>query len=228
MASKINISIDGHSGSGKGTLANYLAKYLDYSYFDTGALYRAVALFMINNNIETDEIIKNLHLLDDLKTEFKYCTTDDFFELHLNGELVENQIKTDRVSQKASEISKIKEINNFVINLLIKLTAEKGNVVFGRDTGTHVLPDAELKIYMVTNPEVRAKRVFEDFEMLNKNISYADVLKNIKENDIWDLTNAVSPVAKADDAIILDNTNMSREEQGKLALTWAKGVIAAI
>ncbi|NUM31314.1 MAG: (d)CMP kinase [Bacteroidetes bacterium] len=225
MNSKINISIDGHAGCGKGTLAKHLAKSLNYSYFDTGAIYRALALLMMNNKLGFTE---NFNYLNKIKIEFKYNETNDFFELYINDELAEYLIKTDAVSKKASEISKTNEVNNFVTNLLQKIASEKGNVVFGRDTGTKVLPNAELKIYMITNPEVRAKRVFEELKNKNINISYDEVLRNIKENDIWDLTNAVSPIVKADDSIILDNTNMTKEEQGKLALTWAKGVISAL
>lgn len=224
----INITIDGHTGCGKGTLAKHLAKSLNYSYFDSGAIYRAIALFFVNNNIDLLKLNENINAFNNFKIEFKYCTQTDYFELYLNDELAESQIKTEQISQKASEISKINIVNNFVINLLKSLTQKKGNVIFGRDTGTKVLPDAELKIYMITKPEIRAKRVYEDMINKNININYNDVLKNIRENDMWDLTNAVSPLSKSDDAIILDNTNMSKEEQSKIALTWAKGVISSI
>lgn len=227
MIQKINIAIDGHSGCGKGTLAKYLAVSLGYNYIDSGAMYRAIAFYLLKNNLSIEQFIKNISKNSEFKVDFRYDEVFEFFNIYLNDELIQNKILSDEIAKKASDISKDKYINDFVVNLQKRITTNKGNVIFGRDMGNTVLPNAELKIYMITNPEIRAKRVYDELKETNNNLSYDKILKNIKENDLWDLTNAVSPLYKADDAIILDNTNMSKDEQARVALTWAKGVISA-
>jgi len=199
---------------------------LGYVFIDSGAMYRAVTLFIIRHNIPLELIKKDPEILKSIKITFKYNDETDFFETYLNGVLVEKEIRDMEVANYVSEVSAIKQVREFLVHQQKQFALEKGVVMDGRDIGTKVIPDAELKIFMTADPVIRARRRFEELEGKEVLISYEEVLANIKKRDLIDSTRAESPLMKADDAIILDNTNMSIDEQARVALTWAKGVIA--
>jgi CMP/dCMP kinase len=228
MNKKINIAIDGHSSCGKGTLAKQLAEALQYQFVDSGAMYRAVTWYLIENEISTEHISKNPELLQAIDISFQYNEDDKFFETHLNNVNVEPKIRGIEVSQLVSKVSTLSEVRRFLVAKQQELIAKKGVVMDGRDIGTVVIPDAELKIFMTAESRIRAKRRFD--EMTNKGISvsYEDILNNITLRDHIDSTRDDSPLKRADDAILLDNSNMTREQQFKVALSWAKGVISSI
>ncbi len=225
LTRKINIAIDGHSACGKGTLAKHLAKKLGYVFIDSGAMYRAVAYYLLSNKIEPDDIKANPDILNSIQISFRYNEENDFFETYLNEVSIENEIRTAGIANYVGEVSFLKEVRDFLINQQQKFGKEKGVVMDGRDIGTAVLPDAELKIFMTTDPLIRAKRKFDELGQKNMLMSYDEVVEMIKKQDLMEDA-GTSPLVKADDAIILDNTNMGKEEQARVALTWAKGVIA--
>lgn len=227
MNKKINIAIDGHSSCGKGTLAKQLAEALEYQFVDSGAMYRAVTWYLIENKISTEDLSHNPELLHAIDISFQYNEDDNFFETHLNKVNVEPKIRGIEVSQLVSKVSALSEVRRFLVAKQQELIAKKGVVMDGRDIGTVVIPDAELKIFMTAETRIRAKRRFD--EMTNKGISvsYEDILNNITLRDHVDSTRDDSPLKKADDAILLDNSNMTREQQFKVALNWAKGVISS-
>ena len=166
-------------------------------------------------------------LLNNIQITFKYNAAADFFETYLNDVLVENDIRSMEVANFVSEVSALKVVRDFLVVQQKYYGRNKGVVMDGRDIGTKVLPEAELKIFMTADPIIRARRRFEELQLKQLMISFDEVVANIRKRDKMDSTRAESPLVKADDAIILDNTNMSKEEQGRVALTWAKGVIAA-
>lgn len=227
MNKKINIAIDGHSSCGKGTLAKQLAEALEYQFVDSGAMYRAVTWYLIENKISTEDLSHNPELLQAIDISFQYNEDDNFFETHLNKVNVEPKIRGIEVSQLVSKVSALSEVRRFLVAKQQELIAKKGVVMDGRDIGTVVIPDAELKIFMTAETRIRAKRRFD--EMTNKGISvsYEDILNNITLRDHVDSTRDDSPLKKADDAILLDNSNMTREQQFKVSLNWAKGVISS-
>lgn len=225
MAKKINIAIDGHSGCGKGTLAKNLAKSLDYIFIDSGAMYRAVTLYLIRNHITPQEVAENPEILEDIHITFEYDAARGFFHTNLNGENVENIIRGMEISARVSEVSSLRQVRQFLVRLQQEIGAGKGVVMDGRDIGTVVFPDAELKIFMTAEPSVRAKRRYMELQEKGIPADYEAILHNIIERDKSDSTREISPLIQAPDAIVLNNTNMSREEQAQLALTWARGVI---
>lgn len=225
LTRKINIAIDGHSTCGKGTLAKHLAKKLGYVFIDSGAMYRAVAYYLLSNKIDPEDIQANPDILNSIQISFRYNEENDFFETYLNGGSIENEIRTAGIADYVGEVSALKEVRDFLINQQQKFGKEKGVVMDGRDIGTAVLPDAELKIFMTTDPLIRARRKFDELGQKNMLMSYDEVVEMIKKQDLMEDA-GTSPLVKAEDAIILDNTNMSQEEQARVALTWAKGVIA--
>ncbi len=212
---KINIAIDGFSSCGKSTMAKGLAKELGYTYIDTGAMYRAVALYAIRNGWMTEEgmeeeAIKNS--MDMLDISFGKDDKGNQ-NTYLNGEDVENEIRSLEVSNGASRISTLPFVRSTLVSLQQKM-AEKGGVVMdGRDVGTVVMPGAELKIFLTASPEVRANRRFKEMQEKGENPKFEDVLHNVIERDQRDTTRKASPLLKATDAIELDNSNMGIEEQ---------------
>lgn len=193
-------------------------------FIDSGAMYRAVAYYLLSNNIGLEDIQTNPEILNPIQITFKYNQEIDFFETYLNGVSVENEIRTLGISNYVGEVSSLLEVRDFLINQQQKFGKEKGVVMDGRDIGTMVLPDAELKIFMTTDPLIRAKRKFDELAQKNMLMSYDEVVEMIKKQDLMEDA-GTSPLIKAEDAIILDNTNMSRDEQARVALTWAKGVL---
>ncbi|PCJ66365.1 MAG: cytidylate kinase [Bacteroidetes bacterium] len=228
MDSKIIIAIDGHSSCGKGTLAKNLAKELDYLFIDSGAMYRAVTLYLINENIPLSEVSEDPALLGNIKIHFEFDPERYFFETFLNGENVEEQIRGMEVSRKVSPVSAIKEVRYFLVAQQQEIGKNRGVVMDGRDIGTVVFPDAELKIFMTASSGIRAKRRYEELKKKGVHVNYQEVLHNIRERDHIDSTRKESPLLKAKDAITLDNSSMTKMEQSRLALQWARGVIESL
>ncbi|MEY2924075.1 MAG: hypothetical protein RLZZ337_623 [Bacteroidota bacterium] len=228
MTAKINIAIDGHSSCGKGTLAKNIAKELDYMFIDSGAMYRAVTLYLLRNSISLQEVKQDPALLGYIHIHFEYDADKEFFVTYLNGENVEQEIREMEVARNVSKVSTLKEIRTFLVAQQQAMGKNKGVVMDGRDIGTVVFPDAELKIFMTANPEIRAQRRYDELKKKGVHVNYNEVLHNLKERDYIDSNRETSPLSRAEDAITLDNSAMSKDEQARLALQWAKGVIKAL
>lgn len=207
--SKIIVAIDGYSSCGKSTIAKALAKYAGYTYVDTGAMYRAIALFTLRNNL-TDEaaIIAALPQI-----EVGFVLVDGAQHVTLNGEDVEGLIRTLEVGNRASQISAIKEVRAFLVAQQQKMGEAKGIVMDGRDIGTVVFPNAELKLFLTASPEVRAQRRYDELVEKGEKPDFAAVLADVNDRDYRDTHRAESPLRQAEDAIVVDNSNMTREEQ---------------
>jgi cytidylate kinase len=213
---KIIIAIDGFSSTGKSTIAKQLAKRLGYVYVDTGAMYRAVALFAMEKGYINKEFFNTQALINDLpaiRLQFKYNEVLAFAEMFLNDENVENTIRTLEVSQYVSRIAEISEVRAKLVEQQQKMGQERGIVMDGRDIGTVVFPDAEVKIFMNSSAETRAKRRFEELIEKGQNVSYQDVLKNVQERDYIDSNREDSPLIIAKDAIEIDNSKLDKDQQ---------------
>jgi cytidylate kinase len=222
LTKKINIAIDGYSSCGKGTLAKVLAKSLDYIFIDTGAMYRAVTYAMIQNGIGIDNENDLSKLLPNLKITFKHIPDDDFYHTFLNGEDIENEIRNMSVSNMVSPVSKIQIVRDFLVKQQQEIGLNKGVVMDGRDIGTVVFPEAELKIFMTAKAEIRAERRLKELkENGNHSITFEEVLKNLNDRDFSDTNRSNSPLLKAKDAIVIDNSALSKAEQNELALSLA-------
>ncbi|MBT6236209.1 MAG: (d)CMP kinase [Bacteroidetes bacterium] len=228
MSEKINIAIDGHSSCGKGTLAKNLAKELGYLFIDSGAMYRAVTLYILNEGLGLEEVEQDPAVLGNIKITFEFDPVRSYYETFLNGVNVENEIRSMRVSKFVSPVSTLKVVRDFLVTQQQNIGKDKGVVMDGRDIGTVVFPDAELKIFMTASAEIRAKRRYEELEKKGVHVNYQEVLHNIKERDHMDSTREESPLAKAEDAITLDNSSMTKDEQARLSLSWARGVIKSL
>ena len=210
------IAIDGYSSCGKSTIAKDLAKVLNYIYIDTGAMYRAVTLFAMRNNIISNGTIdteKLEKLLPEIKITFKQNPETKLNETYLNGENIEKEIRRMDVSNNVSLISTLKPVRDYLVKLQREMAKEGGVVMDGRDIGTVVLPGADLKIFMTAKPEVRAERRYKELKAKGENVSMDEIMKNLAERDHLDTTRKESPLRQADDAIILDNSNMTPTEQ---------------
>lgn len=221
MPNKIIIAIDGYSSCGKSTLAKALAAQLEYVFIDTGAMYRAVALYFLRNNIDFDNEAQILKALAAIKLNFVYNATSLKSDMVLNGENVEAEIREMRVSEKVSEVAAIGAVRDFAVAQQQAMGEFKGIVMDGRDIGTVVFPKAELKIFVTADPAVRVERRFLELKNTNPAIRKEEIEANLKHRDLMDTTRERSPLKQAEDAIVLDNTNMTREEQFNLALSWA-------
>lgn len=225
---KIIIAIDGHSSTGKSTVAKRLASALDYIYVDTGAMYRAVALYAIENGFvgNGDEDLEGLksHLYN-LEVFFKKGAQNDRFEIHLNGKNVEGQIRNLDVSRQVSKIAAIPEVRKKLVEQQQKMGAEKGIVMDGRDIGTVVFPEAELKLFMTASTEKRASRRYKELLDRGEKVTFDEVLKNVQERDYLDSTRKTSPLRKAEDAIVFDNSDMGLDEQFERMLNFANRII---
>ena len=207
--SKIIVAIDGYSSCGKSTIAKALAKYAGYTYVDTGAMYRAIALFTLRNGLtEEAAIIAALPQI-----EVGFVQVDGAQHVTLNGEDVEGQIRTLEVGNRASQISAIKEVRAFLVAQQQKMGEAKGIVMDGRDIGTVVFPKAELKLFLTASPEVRAQRRYDELVEKGEHPDFAAVLADVNDRDYRDTHRAESPLRQAEDAIVVDNSNMTREEQ---------------
>ncbi len=222
MSNKIIIAIDGYSSCGKSTLARQLAGVLGYKYIDSGAMYRAIALYFIWDNVNPEDGQQVLKALSNIRLSFEVNAHTGVSEIHLNGENVAHQIREMAVAGKVSEVAAIREVRGFAVAQQKRMGKDKGIIMDGRDIGTVVFPDAALKIFMTADPEVRVKRRFEELYPDNPHISLDEVKHNIEMRDYIDSNREESPLRKADDAIVLDNSNLTREEQLELVLGWVK------
>ncbi len=226
MMKKLTIAIDGFSSSGKSTMAKDLAKTLDYIYVDSGAMYRAITLFCRQNGLIDGDNINLPALekqLDNIHISFK-TNAEGKQETYLNGKSVEREIRTIEVSNQVSAVAAVNFVRRKLVLLQREMGKSKGIVMDGRDIGTEVFPDAELKIFVNASPEVRAKRRFDEMTAKGENVSYEAILENIKKRDLIDQTRTESPLRKADDAIELDNDNMTLEEQKQWILEQVESV----
>jgi cytidylate kinase len=227
----ITIAIDGFSSTGKSTLAKQLAKELAYVYVDTGAMYRAVTLFAMNNNfIKADFFDKKalINSLPKIKLEFKYNPELGFAEMYLNCENVEKQIRTIEVSSFVSKVAEVSEVRSKLVEQQQEMGTNKAIVMDGRDIGTVVFPMAELKIFMTASAETRAQRRFDELRQKGDNVSYEDVLKNVVERDYIDTHREDSPLVIADDAIEIHNSYLNREEQFTAVLELVNEVVKKV
>ena len=213
---KIIIAVDGYSSTGKSTTAKAVAKALGYVYIDTGAMYRGVTYLALEKGLVSTQGVEIKPLMKALrhsKFNFVYTPALGFSELYLDGKNIEDNIRSIDVANWVSEIAKQPEVRTFLVNLQRKMGEEKGVVMDGRDIGTVVFPEAELKIFMTASEEVRAQRRFKELQTKGEKVSFEEVLANIKHRDHVDTTRKESPLRKADDAITIDNTHLTIEEQ---------------
>jgi cytidylate kinase len=213
---KIIIAIDGHSSCGKSTIAKELAARFEYIFIDSGAMYRAVTLFALRNNLISGDQVKReklIELLPEIRIEFRYNPLSQKSDTYLNGENVEEEIRQLPVSQNVSQIATIAEVRAAMVYLQKELGKNKGLVMDGRDIGTVVFPEAELKFFITASAEIRAKRRFDELTAKGEQVLFDEILQNILERDRIDSTRETSPLRKAEDALVLDNSNLSREEQ---------------
>ena len=222
---KINIALDGYSSCGKSTLAKDMAKELGYVYIDSGAMYRAVTLYALRNGVIVDSTLdreKLIKLLDDIEINFSYNPGAGESETILNGENVENEIRQMRVSESVSKVSLIKEVRTKLVKLQQKMGEDKGVVMDGRDIGTAVFPDAELKFFMTAEKEERVNRRYQELLKKGIKVTREQVRNNISDRDHQDTHREENPLRKADDAVLLDNTKLTQEEQFEKAINLAK------
>ena len=225
---KITIAIDGFSSTGKSTLAKQLAKHLGYVYVDTGAMYRAVTLFAMQNNCIGIEFLDKDKLVDSLssiKLNFKFNSELGFAEMYLNEVNVETEIRTLEVSSFVSTVAAISEVRSKLVEQQQEMGREKGIVMDGRDIGTVVFPNAELKIFMTAGADTRAQRRFDELQAKGDSVSYEEVLKNVVERDYIDTHRDDSPLIIAEDAIEIDNSYLDRKEQFDAVLELVNDVI---
>jgi len=212
---KIIVAIDGYSSCGKSTIAKALAKYAGYTYVDTGAMYRAIGLYTLRKGLQVtgdglraEEVIALLP-----QVQVGFVQVDGAQHVTLNGEDVESQIRTLEAGNRASQISQIKEVRAFLVAQQQKMGEAKGIVMDGRDIGTVVFPKAELKLFLTATPEVRAQRRYDELVEKGEKPDFAEVLADVNDRDYRDTHRAESPLRQAEDAIVVDNSNMTREEQ---------------
>lgn len=220
----IIITIDGWSSCGKSTMARQLARKLGYVYIDSGAMYRAITLYFLRNHVDWTDPSEVHQALGRIELEFHYNTTLEQAEMYLNGENVEYVIRDLVVAEKVSEIATIREVREFAVEQQRKMGHKKSIVMDGRDIGTVVFPDAELKIFMTADNAVRVERRFRELFDKNPNITIQEVKDNLEMRDHIDSNREVSPLRKSEDARVLDNTHISREEQLNLALSWVREI----
>lgn len=213
---KITIAIDGYSSTGKSTIAKELASSLNYTYVDTGAMYRAITLFALENKCIDNENIDHNKLIDLLpKAKLKLQLNEElgYSEMFLNGKNVEREIRSMLISKQVSKISIIPEVREKLVSIQRKMGKQKGIVMDGRDIGTVVFPDAEFKIFMTASSDIRASRRYKELISKGEKVTYAEVLKNVRERDYIDSHRLTSPLLKAKDAIEFDNSDMGLKEQ---------------
>ncbi len=218
---RIIVAIDGFSSCGKSTMAKDLAKSVGYVYVDSGAMYRAVTLYCQRNGLIVNDVVDEKTLQDkisEIRIDFKFSEERLRNETYLNGENVEDEIRTLAVSNQVSIVSSIGFVRRAMVALQQSYSKNRGIVMDGRDIGTVVFPDAELKIFLTASPEIRAQRRYDELKQKGMEEPYADILENVKKRDYLDQTRAESPLRKADDAVELDNGQMTIEEQRKWLL----------
>lgn len=225
MKKKIIIAIDGWSSCGKSTLAKQLARELGYVYVDSGAMYRAITLYFIRKNVDFDDKKEVNAALKEINLEFEFNEASGNSEIYLNSENVEYLIRDLVVAEKVSDVAAIKEVREFAVAQQQKFGTKKGIVMDGRDIGTVVFPKAELKIFMTADNAVRVQRRFKELIRKNPNTTIDEVKNNLEMRDYIDSHREVSPLRKAENALELDNTNLTEQEQFKKALTWAEEIL---
>lgn len=216
MNKKIIIAIDGHSSCGKSTFAKAIAARLGYIFIDTGAMYRAVTLYALENGairsgvVDEDSVVK---MLGDINIDFRFNPERGASDIYVNGDMVEGKIRTIEVSNCVSAVSSIAEVRTKLVAMQQAMGLRRGVVMDGRDIGTVVFPDAELKIYMTADAMVRAERRYKELTAKGDSVTLEEIYENVVSRDKADMSRAISPLRKADDAIVLDNSHMSVEEQ---------------
>jgi len=218
---RITIAIDGYSSTGKSTIAKQIAKDLGYVFVDSGAMYRAVTLFALERGFISEEKVDSEALISQLpniQLAFKFNDDLGFAEMYLNNENVEKKIRSMEVSSFVSQVATIPEIRQQLVKQQQKMGEDKGVVMDGRDIGTVVFPDAELKIFMIASAETKAQRRFKELIDKGEKVEYEDVLNNVKERDYIDSHREDSPLIKADDAIEIDNSHLTLKEQFEVVM----------
>lgn len=219
--SKITIAIDGYSSCGKSTLAKAIAAKLGYSYVDTGAMYRAITLYALRKGFITDGVLNTQALIDslpDIRISFQFNPLTRSSETYLNGENVEKELRTMEVSGNVSQVSTVKEVRQKLVALQRLLGKDKGVVMDGRDIGTNVFPNAELKLFMIADKDVRVQRRLDELTSKGEVVTADEVRKNLEDRDYQDTHRKENPLSKARDAIVLDNTDLNREQQMEYVL----------
>jgi cytidylate kinase len=222
----INIAIDGFSSCGKSTLAKQLAKSIGYVYVDSGAMYRAVTLFAMRNGFFNGTDLNAAPLiarLNEVNVTLKYDQHTESQITFLNDENVEEEIRKMPVSQRVSQVAVVKEVRVRLVYLQQQMALKRGIVMDGRDIGTVVLPDAELKIFMTASPDIRAQRRLDELEAKGEKVSYNEVIENLQHRDHIDQTREESPLRQAKDARVLDNSDITREQQLEMVIGWVEG-----
>lgn len=222
---RINIAIDGHSSCGKGTLAKQLAAALGYKFIDSGAMYRAVTLYVQRAGINPEAEKAVASVLHDIHIDFAINAETGRNDVWLNGENVEKDIRTLQVAGSVSQIAKNSNVRRFLVALQQQMGVDKGVVMDGRDIGTVVFPDAEIKIFMTASPEVRSRRRFEELSESGIKTSYEEVLANIRQRDGIDSSRSDSPLTCTDEYKLLDNSALSRDEQFSIAMNWVNNAL---
>ncbi|MFV0521253.1 MAG: (d)CMP kinase [Mangrovibacterium sp.] len=228
---KITIAVDGHSSCGKSTTAKLIAQQLGYIFIDSGAMYRAVTLYALHHNLihgQNVESSKLIAALPDIHISFQFNADDGTNETFLNGASVETEIRQLEVSQHVSLVATIKEVREAMVTRQQQMGRAKGIVMDGRDIGTVVFPDAELKIFMTASPEVRAQRRYDELTAKGNKVSFDEVLQNVIDRDYTDSNRAESPLAQASDALLLDNSEMNINEQTQWILHRAEQLIQIV
>src|SRR5215203_3948960 len=218
---KIIITIDGSSACGKSTLAKQLAKSLGYIYVDSGALYRAITLYFLRNHVDWTDKKEVKKALKEITLSFEFNPKSETSEIFLNDENVEYVIRDLVIAEKVSEIAAIKEVREYAVAQQQEMGKKRGIVMDGRDIGTVVFPDAELKLFMTADNTVRVERRFKELYEKNPNVTIDEVKANLEMRDYIDSNREVSPLRQAEDAILLDNTNLTEKEQFLKAMKWA-------
>lgn len=224
---KIIIAIDGYSSCGKSTFAKAIAARLGYIFIDTGAMYRAVTLYALEHGairsgiVDEEEVVR---LLKEIQITFRFNPERGASDIYVNGDRVEGKIRTIEVSNCVSAVSAIAEVREMLVKMQQEMGRRKGVVMDGRDIGTVVFPDAELKIFMTADPKVRAQRRYDELTAKGDKVSLEEIEQNVRDRDYQDMHRAISPLRQAEDAIVLDNSQMTVEEQ----MTWVMERIAAL
>ena len=230
MNKKLIIAVDGHSSCGKSTLAKDLAEYLNYKYIDTGAMYRAVTYYVIENKLYEGKKINEEALKKDLDAgnitiDFKYNPELQKSETYLNGKHIEREIRGIEVSNLVSPVAVIPFVRKKLVDLQRAMGKEGGIVMDGRDIGTNVFPNADLKIFLTADAEIRAQRRYDELKAKNEDVSLEAIVKNIKERDYIDSHRETNPLRKAEDAVLLDNSNLTMQEQAQKAIEFAENIL---
>jgi cytidylate kinase len=223
---KINIAIDGYSSCGKSTLAKALAKQLHYTYIDSGAMYRAITLYFLRENIVFSDEHAIIRALHNIRLHFEYNEQSEIADMYLNDENVSRAVRDMIVAEKVSEVAAIKAVRHFAVEQQKEAGRKKGVVMDGRDIGTVVFPGAELKLFMTADPAIRVKRRFMELQAIAPDVTLEEVRINLEMRDYIDSNREESPLRKADDARVLDNSDLTEQEQLKKALDWVAETIA--